>query len=470
MCILQNYFINHLSMENIHTRVLKNDLLLLSEIIRQRVLSDMRFDENENELFLLSDTIETSAYAELIDSHNLTKEERIVLLMAVASHLMPEAFDVFYDPTFRDLLNFSKIGGRTSPQTRVFLPTGRMAIYILGEDWSFANLFGPEHVFRKNNILYLTPVAEGVPSIDGVLSISEESLNYLITGEYEPRYSENFPAKKYTTQLEWKDLVMREETRVQIEEIRGWIAHEKEIMQKPELSKIIRRGYRALFYGRSGTGKSLTATLLGKTFFKPLYRVDLSMVVSKYVGETEKNLEKIFNMAESRGWILFFDEAEALFGKRSSGGTANDRYANQEVAYLLQRIEDFDGILILASNKLFDIDEAFTRRFQSIIEFPEPNAEERLRLWEQTFMNAGFECAPDVNYKLLADKHTITGGMLINVLRYCSIKIMERGDNTIYQEDLIAGLKKEYVKERKMWVETPVKSTVPRVQMNSKSE
>ena len=115
-----------------------------------------------------------------------------------------------------------------------------------------------------------------------------------------------------------------------------------------------------------------------------VYRIDLSIIVSKYIGEKEKNLEKVFQMAENRKWILFFDEADALFGKRTGVSNAHDRYANQETAYLLQRIEDFTGVVILASNLKSNIDEAFARRFQSIIYFPLPQVEERLRLWNQS--------------------------------------------------------------------------------------
>jgi hypothetical protein len=452
-------------MEKINMEVLKEDLNILKQVIRRRVLGDAQLTDIVEDFQAGPGKEGTSPYERLLSGHKMMVEERIVLLLATAPHFMPDIFDLFYDSEINQTLSFSRIGGRTNPQTRVFLPTGRLALFVLGEDWHYSYMFSQEHFFRKNNILSLTPVTEGVPFIDGVLTLSDEYLNYLGTGEYEPRYGENFPAKKASTELEWDDLVIRKETMAEVNEIKGWIRHELSIMQNPVLKKKIRRGYRALFYGRSGTGKTLTATLLGKSFDKPIYSVDLSMVVSKYVGETEKNLEKIFNMAESRGWILFFDEAEALFGKRSGGGTANDRYANQEVSYLLQRIEDYDGILILASNKLFDIDEAFTRRFQSIIEFPEPNAEERLILWEKTFDQTGFEISTEVDFKKLAEGHAITGGMLVNVLRYCAIKVMERGDNRIIQEDLILGLKKEYLKERKMWVETPVKTTVPRVQM-----
>ena len=134
----------------------------------------------------------------------------------------------------------------------------------------------------------------------------------------------------------------------------------------------LRPGYRSLFYGPPGTGKTMTACLLGKSTGRDVYKVDLSLVVSKYIGETEKNLARVFDQAQHKGWILFFDEADALFGKRSETRDAHDRYANQEVSFLLQRIETFDGIAILASNQRENLDDAFTRRFESIIYFPMP--------------------------------------------------------------------------------------------------
>ena len=115
------------------------------------------------------------------------------------------------------------------------------------------------------------------------------------------------------------------------------------------------------------------------------YKIDLSMVVSKYIGETEKNLARVFDQAENQRWILFFDEADALFGKRTTVSDSHDRYANQEVSFLLQRIEEFNGVVILASNLKGNIDDAFLRRFQSVVNFPLPRAADRLRLWSEAF-------------------------------------------------------------------------------------
>jgi SpoVK/Ycf46/Vps4 family AAA+-type ATPase len=131
----------------------------------------------------------------------------------------------------------------------------------------------------------------------------------------------------------------------------------------------LKKGYRALFHGPSGKGKTLTAALLGKELGREVHKVALSGLTSKYIGETEKNLKRLFAEAEDKGWILFFDEADAIFGKRTAIKDAHDRYANVEVAYLLQQIEAHKGMVILATNKKSNIDEAFIRRFNSILKF-----------------------------------------------------------------------------------------------------
>lgn len=137
-------------------------------------------------------------------------------------------------------------------------------------------------------------------------------------------------------------------------------------LQKPLAVK----NKRLLFIGAPGTGKTTLASLIGEQLGMAVYKIDLSMIVSKYIGETEKNLELVFAKAENKGWILFFDEADALFGKRTNVRDAHDRYANIEIAYLLERIEKYNGIVILATNMKSNIDEAFKRRFQTVIKFP----------------------------------------------------------------------------------------------------
>jgi len=145
------------------------------------------------------------------------------------------------------------------------------------------------------------------------------------------------------------------------------------------------RGIAALFSGPSGTGKTMTAEILARHLSLDLYRIDLAGVVSKYIGETEKNLRSIFDAAERSGAILFFDEADALFGKRTEVRDSHDRFANIEVNYLLQRMEDYRGLAILCTNRRSTLDRAFLRRLRFVIEFPFPDADHRRRIWQKMF-------------------------------------------------------------------------------------
>jgi SpoVK/Ycf46/Vps4 family AAA+-type ATPase len=203
-----------------------------------------------------------------------------------------------------------------------------------------------------------------------------------------------------------------------------------------------------LFHGVSGTGKTLTASMIGQRTDKDVFRIDLSSVVSKYIGETEKNLEKIFDKAGHMDCILFFDEADALFGKRTNISDAHDRYANQEVSYLLQRIEEYPGLVILASNFKSNMDDAFLRRFQSIIHFPMPDATERLRLWEQSFSEKS-KLAKDVDLDEISKKYKLSGGSIVNVVRYASLMTIARNSNEIQNLDIIKGIRREFQKEGK---------------------
>jgi SpoVK/Ycf46/Vps4 family AAA+-type ATPase len=171
------------------------------------------------------------------------------------------------------------------------------------------------------------------------------------------------------TEQSWKELALDKETLKQVEEIKGWLKQSSTVKPGSSLGKKLKPGYRTLFYGPAGTGKTSTAALIGKELNKEVYKIDLSQLVSKYIGETEKNLELVFASAKDKDWILFFDEADALFGKRTDIKDAHDRYANQEVSYLLQRMEEYNGLAILATNLKGNIDEAFTRRFNSVIRF-----------------------------------------------------------------------------------------------------
>ena len=366
----------------------------------------------------------------------ITFEERIIVMLALMPHIKPQALDTFFLQNGALDRQFTQFGGWKGLSHGGFLPTGETAVFIIAGDdpikrCEVVRMFQRDHWFYTSNILRLEGANEGEPFLSGQLRVSEEFLSHvLLDREYKPDYSIGFPAKLITTPLEWEDMVLDYQTHESLEEINTWIEHQHTIMNDWGLKRILKPGYRALFYGPPGTGKTLAATLLGKKNNMDVYRVDLSMIVSKYIGETEKNLAKVFDLAENRNWILFFDEADALFGKRTSTNTSNDRHANQEVAYLLQRIEDFPGTVILATNLKSNIDEAFSRRFQSIIYFPMPSEELRAELWCSMLPK---EWLGDDAEELIATaaQSELSGGSIANVVRKCAVQMVKSNKNTI---------------------------------------
>jgi ATPase family associated with various cellular activities (AAA) len=395
-----------------------------------------------------------SMYASLISHYNLNFYERFVLMLAVVPHLRPQLLDVFFVKNGNVDRGFTEFGGVKGNAHGGFLPTGETALFILaGEDlrlrFTLQYLFDPDHFFAQHALLRLEPAQGFDPFLSGILSVSREIIDFITLGHARrPNFDKDFPARRINTPMEWEDLVLDNLVMDQIDEIKAWIEHEHTIMQDWGMSKKLKPGYRSLFYGPPGTGKTLTATLLGKRTNREVYRVDLSMVVSKYIGETEKNLSRIFEQAEHKNWILFFDEADALFGKRTKVEDAHDRYANQEVSYLLQRIEDFPGSIILASNFKSNMDDAFTRRFQNVIHFQMPSASERLVLWQKAFSEKT-ELEPAIRLDEISSQYEISGGAMMNVVRYCSLMALRRGGNIITREDMIEGIKREFKKEGK---------------------
>lgn len=427
----------------------------LHQLIHQR-LKQFFDKENAGEFIYpqLSMHEDNSPFHHFLLQHNFSHEEYTILLLALSPHVQPNLLDAIVQEFITQGSDFSEMGGVRSGNNRGMMPTGETALFILaGNDLEkrlqLQQIFSQDHFFYKEKILWLEDVKEGDPVMSGRLILSQEWIDKILFGkENPPAFSTDFPAKKITTQMNWNDLVLNSYTLSQINDIKNWIEHNAQTLEDEVLKRKLKPGYRAMFYGPSGTGKTLTASLLGKQFGKDVYRIDLSQIVSKYIGETEKNLEKIFEKAEYKDWILFFDEADALFGKRTNVQNAHDRYANQEVSYLLQRVEDYPRLMILASNFKNNIDDAFLRRMHTIIHFPPPSVAERLLLWEKT-MPASIKAESVIQLKNLSEKFDLNGAGILNVVHFATLKAFSRTDDFIRLDDLMEGIKREYRKEEK---------------------
>lgn len=390
-----------------------------------------------------------------IATHNPSFEELSLFALSLTPHILPNFFSKIIAEFLPDGGDFPEFGGVRGVNHRGFLPTGETAQFVIGGDdlekrLDVQRLLGAEHWFSKEHILWLEPVPEGEPVMSGRLTLNPEVVEQLTLGTAsKPRFSMDFPAEYIETGMEWSDLVLPAATLRQIREIENWITHNDTLLRDWGMKKRVKPGYRALFYGPPGTGKTLTATLLGKQTGKEVFRIDLSRIISKYIGETEKNLSRLFDKADSKNWILFFDEADALFGKRTDIRDAHDKYANQETAYLLQRIESHNGLVILASNRRGNLDEAFSRRFQSIIHFPMPKPEERHALWLNTLPERMMTDG-EIDWRSIASRYELSGASILNIVHYCAIESLANPANPFDNKRLEKAIMREFIKEGKV--------------------
>ena len=251
----------------------------------------------------------------------------------------------------------------------------------------------------------------------------------------------------------WEDLVVPDKQVELLRSIQAYLRHRDRVLSDWGYDRTVARtqGLKVLFAGESGTGKTMAAQVMAAELGLEIFRVDLATTVSKYIGETEKNLDRIFGAAEGSNAILFFDEADALFGKRSEVGDSHDRYANIEVAYLLQKMEGYPGAVILATNFRRNIDDAFVRRLDFVIDFPFPEKEDRKRIWQRVLPEQA-PLAEDVDLDFLSEKFKLSGG----AIRNCSLAgaFQAADDNTaIHMRHLVRAVAQEYGKQGRLTLE-----------------
>ena len=258
-------------------------------------------------------------------------------------------------------------------------------------------------------------------------------------------------AAKIEPRHDWDDLVLPNDRRDRLRELCDQVAHRHRVFDSWGFGRKAAhgRGISALFAGPSGTGKTMAADVIAHQLQLDLYKIDLSGVVNKYIGETEKNLAKIFQEAEASNAILFFDEADALFGKRTKISDAHDRYANIETSYLLQRVEAYEGVVILATNLRENMDEAFTRRIKFIIDFPFPDLASRKLIWQMHFPREA-PVHDDLDYEWLARQLQITGGNIKNIILNAAFFAAADG-GVIRMDHIMRGARGEFEKIGKLW-------------------
>lgn len=287
----------------------------------------------------------------------------------------------------------------------------------------------------RNRALFRNPASLSLTLDDLYEGCREQSSDIPFTAKIAPRYT-------------WEDIVLPADKKEQLREVCNYVKHYAKVYEVWGFEKHSHgKGLNVLFSGPSGTGKTMAAEIIASELQLNIYKIDLSMVVSKYIGETEKNLNRIFKDAEECNAVLFFDEADAIFGKRTEVRDAHDRYANIEINYLLQKMEEHEGIVILATNMSKNVDDAFLRRMNFIVEFPFPNEEYRLMIWRKVFP----EETPlhKIDFGFLS-KLQVSGGNIKNIALTAAFLAAENSDE-VKMEHVVKAAKKEFQKTGKIY-------------------
>jgi AAA+ superfamily predicted ATPase len=380
----------------------------------------------------------TGPLAQLVETYELTPAETVAVLAAVAPEV-DEKFDLLLGA-----LADRPADGLTGEGLRNLLArsfAGRL---------DAADLLAPDGKLCALAMLVVESSPAG--ALAGRVRANPELAQWLLgRARHEPELTTEFPAQRLRTVHTFDDLVVPDDVRERLRLVLARVRDRRRLVVDYGFGEHHDNaaGFHVLFHGPPGTGKTMAAAVVGRETGLPVYRIDISALVSKYIGETEKSLSRIFARAEAHDWILFFDEADAVFGRRGEVDDARDRYANQEVSYLLQRIETFAGVTILATNFLRNVDVAFLRRLHVVVPFAEPTLEEREELWSRAFPPA-VPLAPDLDLVALADEYELTGGEIRNAVLDASARACADG-GIVTPGHVQASIRGEYEKNGRMF-------------------
>jgi AAA+ superfamily predicted ATPase len=436
--------------------VVNSELRWLNDIIRLRFsVTNGNYEFNGDDIDLPAPPEVKDArgpYSALIQYYNLNAAERLLLIFTLAPRLDRRVLIPFYQVFLSgnpELIVCA--AGFVKHETNRFIGTFSTVIHLLAghhgakkiqlqrlllkdSQLLIQQIIEPEEYSEKNPALI---PAERIPCL------AEEYAAFLLHGQPpRPDFGDNFPAKLVSTNLDWHHLVVQKATRDEVAWAMQWISHGRRFTERA--GGKVSKSFPILFSGPPGTGKSLTAKLIGKQFGKLVFRIDLSMMVSKYIGETEKNLARLFDRAQGKDWILFFDEADSLFSKRTQVSDSHDKWANLETSYLLQRIEEYDGLCILATNLRENIDAAMLRRFQYTIHFPRPTEELREQLWK-TLLPEGYQF-DELDFRKLRVQD-LTGANIANVLNHACLAAEADGRTVLKNAEIVQFMALELMKE-----------------------
>jgi AAA+ superfamily predicted ATPase len=390
-------------------------------------------------------------YGKIVTEHELAEADRVLLNLAFAATFKPSVLAPFR-VLFSNPEKNPGFGGIFQEEYGQFYPTMRTAVFLLAADDEemtdyYLCYFNRRHKLFTSNLL-LTHAPEGCKTfLDHQVIFNDQFIPTILQGEAPGLDGDaGFPARRGKRTHTMKDVILDSKTVTELEKLHRFARNMKELWSLPQSSRY-RQNFIGVFSGDPGTGKSHTAEAIGNELNLPVYKVNFAQLVSKYIGETEKNLERVFDRFSGQPSILFFDEAESIFSKRIEVKDSHDKHSNNEQSFLLQKIEEYNGIVILATNvqnlaQYFD--KAFQRRIRQIVTFSFPEYAERIRLWENAL-------APPFRYTegladRLAKNYQFSGGGIYNIISEGVIEALDRQTQTLTFELLEQAIMDEFKK------------------------
>ncbi|MCW3104850.1 MAG: ATPase, central region [Bacteroidetes bacterium] len=417
--------------------------------LSQRI--DNLLNKNFTEFLPLPFPGEDTPYGKLIAEHNFGEADRVMLNLAFAATFKPSVLNPLL-VHFRDPEKKSRFGGIFREEYGQFYPTVRTAIFLLAADDEEQIDYYLCYFNRKNKLftsnLLLTHSPEGCQTFsDQQIIFNDQFISTILHGEAPSLDGDaGFPAKRGKRTHTMKDVILDAKTVADLAKLHRFARNMKQLWSLPDSARY-RQNFIGIFSGDPGTGKSHTAEAIGNELNLPVYKVNFAQMVSKYIGETEKNLERVFDRFSGQPSILFFDEAESIFSKRIEVKDSHDKHSNNEQSFLLQKIEEYNGIVILATNvqnlsQYFD--KAFQRRIRQIVTFSFPEYLERVRLWENAL-------APPFAYAeglvdRLAKNYQFSGGSIYNIISEGVIEALDKQTTVLTFELLEQALMDEFKK------------------------
>ncbi len=397
-----------------------------------------------------------SSYRDLVMDLELSYAERLLLILTFCAGYDNDRLLLFRSGDAHGNERSKAVGGRMAQgEGSPFRPTLQTLLFLLAGNDKHTSLKYLLHL-RKRDKLFSPQILHLIGPEDDInyMPLKEVRLeagyyDYFLFSE-KPRLDqgEHFPARLLETDKTFDDLVLPETTRNHLKPAMDYLRHRRKVLGRDDGHRKFNGGHVMMLYGPPGTGKTLTAAVMGQELGVETYAIELSQVVSKYIGETEKNIDRIFERVRGKDCILFFDEADALFGKRTEVKDARDRYANQETSHLLQKIEQCTALVVLASNYRQNLDDAFVRRILTYVHLPPPEQQQRMHLWEKAIPEA-YAYAPSDLPELLADSYPLTGANIANIIKLSCFDAEAAGSHLLDLERVEHFIQKELLKENR---------------------